>query len=69
MLFRHTPQASQQPPLAFAGKFAARARGRLRSLAGLRHSLSVRLLSRVLLFSVCVTLVLTLLQLYVEYRQ
>ncbi|WP_263353287.1 sensor histidine kinase [Acidicapsa acidisoli] len=32
------------------------------------HSLTVRLLSSVLLFSVCVTLILTVVQLYLEYR-
>src|SRR5215469_16586712 len=32
------------------------------------HGLTGRLLSKVLLFSVCVTLILTLLQLYIEYR-
>ena len=32
------------------------------------HSLTVRLLSSVLIFSVCVTLILTVVQLYLEYR-
>jgi PAS domain S-box-containing protein len=43
----------------------------LRSLAAQRHNVSVRLrlLGRVLIFSACVTLVLTLLQLYLEYRR
>src|SRR5258707_14151355 len=35
----------------------------------MRHRLGVRLLSRVLLFSACLTLILTLLQLYIEYRR
>jgi len=42
---------------------------RLRSFAAIPHSLTVRLLGSVLLFSACVTLILTVLQLYVEYRQ
>jgi PAS domain S-box-containing protein len=54
---------------AFDGEVSAHARGPLPSFAAMRHSLSVRLLSRVLLFSVCMTLILTLLQLYVEYRR
>jgi PAS domain S-box-containing protein len=33
------------------------------------HNLTVRLLSSVLLFSACVTLILTVVQLYLEYRQ
>jgi PAS domain S-box-containing protein len=53
---------------AGAGNVSGHARERLPSFAAMRHSLSVRLLSRVLLFSVCMTLILTLLQLYVEYR-
>ena len=51
-----------------AGKLAANARGRLRSFANMRHSLGVRLLNSVLLFSACVTLILTLVQLYLGYR-
>jgi PAS domain S-box-containing protein len=54
--------------LAFVRKLAARARERVRSFAAMRDRLGVRLLSRVLLFSVCVTLILTLLQLFIEYR-
>jgi PAS domain S-box-containing protein len=46
----------------------ANVRGRLRSFAPMRHNLAVRLLSRILFFSACVTLILTVLQLYLEYR-
>jgi len=53
----------------FAGELAAPARRRLRSFADMRHSLGVRLLSSVLLFSACVTLILTLIQIYLEYRR
>ena len=53
----------------FAGKLAAHARRRLRSFADIRHGLGVRLLSSVLLFSACVTLILTLIQIYLEYRR
>jgi signal transduction histidine kinase len=52
--------------LAFASRLAARARER--SFAAMRHSLAVRLLIAVLLFGTCVTLILTLLQIYLEYR-
>src|SRR5258708_25208456 len=55
--------------LAFVSRLAAYARGHLRSLAAIRHRLGVRLLSRVLLFSACLTLILTLLQLYIEDRR
>jgi PAS domain S-box-containing protein len=68
--------AASEPPvdkglkryLAFASKLAADARGRLRSFAAMPSSLTLRLLSSVLLFSACVTLILTALQLYLEYR-
>lgn len=40
-----------------------------RTLAGMRHSLGLRLLVNVVLFSLCVTLFLTLLQLYLNYRR
>ncbi len=53
----------------FAGKLAAHVRGRLPSFAGMRHSLGLRLLGSVLLFSACVTLILTLIQVYLEYRR
>ena len=53
----------------FAGELAAPAWRRLRSFADMRHSLGVRLLSSVLLFSACVTLILTLIQIYFEYRR
>jgi len=53
----------------FAGELAAHARRRLRSFADMRHRLGVRLLSSVLLFSACVTLILTLIQIYFEYRR
>jgi PAS domain S-box-containing protein len=52
--------------LGFASKLMAHTRER--SLAPMRHSLAVRLLTSVLLFSTCVTLILTLLQLYLDYR-
>jgi PAS domain S-box-containing protein len=53
---------------AFASELAADLRGRLRSLALTRQSLGTRLLGSILLFSGCVTLILTLLQLYFEYQ-
>jgi hypothetical protein len=40
-----------------------------RTLAATRHSLGLRLLVNVVLFSLCVTLILTLLQLYLDYRR
>jgi PAS domain S-box-containing protein len=54
--------------LGFGGRLKANLRGRLRWLADIGDNLSVRLLSRVLLFSACITLLLTLLQLFLEYR-
>lgn len=54
--------------LAFASELAAYLRGRLRSVALTRRSLGMRLLGSILLFSGCITLSLTLLQLYFEYR-
>ena len=51
----------------FAGNPAADARQR--SFAEMRHGLGLRLLSRVLLFSACLTLILTLIQVYLEYRR
>jgi len=53
----------------FAGKLAPPARGRLPSFAGMPHSLGLRLLGSVLLFSACVTLILTLIQVYLEYHR
>ena len=40
-----------------------------RSLSGLRGSIGLRLLVRVLLFSLAITLLLTLVQLYLDYRR
>ena len=48
---------------------AADVRGRLRSLAATRHSIGARLLTGVLLFSGAVTLILTVIQLYLDYRR
>ena len=53
---------------SIAGKLTARMRERLRSFADLPHSLTVRLLASVLLFSACVTIVLTGIQIYLAYR-
>jgi len=53
----------------FAGMLAACVPGRLRSLALPRNSIGMRLLARVLFFGACVTLILTAIQLYLEYRR
>jgi PAS domain S-box-containing protein len=42
---------------------------RLRAVAAMRHSVALALLWRVLLFSACLTLILTLLQLYINFRR
>ena len=54
-------------PSAFAGALASHVRRSLRSLAAGRHSIGLRLLVGVLLFSGAVTLILTAIQLYVDY--
>jgi PAS domain S-box-containing protein len=53
----------------FVSTFAAHARGRLRSLAATRHSIGARLLIGILVFSGSVTLILTAIQLYFDYRR
>jgi PAS domain S-box-containing protein len=55
--------------LAAAGQHHANDHGRLPSFAAVRHSLSLRLLASVLIFSACITVLLTFLQVYLEYRQ
>ena len=52
-----------------AGMLASRVRHSFRALAANRHSIDKRLLVGVLLFSVAVTLILSAIQLYVEYRR
>jgi PAS domain S-box-containing protein len=52
-----------------AATFAALVTELLRSLAARRHSIGARLLTGVLLFSGSVTLVLTVIQLYIDYRR
>ena len=56
-------------PSAFAGALACHVRQRLRSLAANRNSIGLRLLVGVLLFSGAVTIILTAIQLYVDYRR
>ncbi|QQO16837.1 PAS domain S-box protein [Bradyrhizobium diazoefficiens] len=65
-----TPGAGTRPKqyLAFISKVAADLHGRLPSMVLTRESLGPRLLGSILLFSGCVTLILTVLQLYFEYR-
>ncbi len=46
-----------------------RQRRRPQPMAGMRHSAGLRLLANVVLFSLCVTLILTLVQLYLDYRR
>jgi PAS domain S-box-containing protein len=53
----------------FAAKLAAHVNQGLQLLAAARHSTGARLLAGVLLFSGCVTLVLTLIQLYFDYQR
>jgi PAS domain S-box-containing protein len=53
----------------FSATFAAHVNGLLQSLAAPRHSIGARLLAGVLLFSGSVTLVLTVIQLYIDYRR
>lgn len=53
----------------FAAWFGAYANELLQSLASARHSIGARLLAGVLLFSGSVTLVLTVMQLYLDYRR
>src|ERR1700686_190312 len=55
--------------LGFSATFAAHANEHLQSLAAPRHSIGARLLAGVLLFSGSVTLVLTVIQLYIDYRR
>jgi len=55
--------------LGFSARFAAHVSELLRSLAASRHSIGARLLAGVLLFSGSVTLVLTAIQLYIDYRR
>jgi PAS domain S-box-containing protein len=55
--------------LGFAATFAAHVNERLQSFAAARHSIGARLLAGVLLFSGSVTLVLTVIQLYIDYRR
>ena len=55
--------------LGFSARFTARVNELLRSLAAPRHSIGARLLAGVLLFSGSVTLVLTAIQLYIDYRR
>ena len=61
---------AQRPKhLGFAATFAAHVTKPLQSLAVLRHSVGARLLAGVLLFSGSITLVLTAIQLYIDYRR
>ena len=53
----------------FAARFAGHANELLQSFAVARHSIGARLLAGVLLFSGLVTLVLTVMQLYFDYRR
>src|ERR1700752_196891 len=53
----------------FAARFAAHANELLPSLAAARYSIGARLLAGVLLFCGSVTLVLTVMQLYFDYRR
>jgi PAS domain S-box-containing protein len=55
--------------LGFAATFAAHVCELWQSLAVSRHSIGARLLAGVLLFSGSVTLVLTVIQLYIDYRR
>jgi PAS domain S-box-containing protein len=55
--------------LGFSARFGPHVNELLRSLAVPRHSVGARLLAGVLLFSGSVTLVLTAIQLYVDYRR
>jgi PAS domain S-box-containing protein len=55
--------------LGFSARFALHVNELLRSLAAPRHSIGARLLAGVLLFSGSVTLVLTAIQLYIDYRR
>jgi PAS domain S-box-containing protein len=55
--------------LGFSARFAPHVNELLRSLAAPRHSIGTRLLAGVLLFSGSLTLVLTAIQLYVDYRR
>jgi PAS domain S-box-containing protein len=55
--------------LGFSARFAAHANELLRSLAAPRHGIGARLLAGVLLFSGSVTVVLTAIQLYIDYRR
>jgi hypothetical protein len=54
---------------SFAATFAAHVNELWQSLAVFRHSIGARLLAGVLLFSGSVTLVLTVIQLHVDYRR
>jgi PAS domain S-box-containing protein len=55
--------------LGFSARFGPHVNELLRSLAAPRHSIGARLLAGVLLFSGSVTLVLTAIQLYIDYRR
>jgi PAS domain S-box-containing protein len=55
--------------LGFSASFAPHVNELLRSLAAPRHSIGARLLAGVLLFSGSVTLVLTAIQLYIDYQR
>jgi len=54
---------------SFASMLAAHVRGCLGSLAVNRHSIGARLLIGVLLFSGSVTLIMTVIELYIDYRR
>jgi PAS domain S-box-containing protein len=55
--------------LGFSARFVPHVNELLRSLAVPRHSIGARLLAGVLLFSGSVTLVLTVIQLYIDYQR
>jgi PAS domain S-box-containing protein len=55
--------------LGLSARFTAHVNELLRSLAAPRHSIGARLLAGVLLFSGSVTLILTAIQLYIDYRR